>query len=70
MTMQTPREWREAHGETLRDLAQRLGISSTSLFRYERGEREWPLSLAGKLKKISRGALSFESFLPSRRRAA
>jgi transcriptional regulator with XRE-family HTH domain len=68
--MQTPREWREARGETIRELAQRLGVSSTSLFRYERGDREWPLVLAGKLSRLSRGALSFESFLPSRRRPA
>jgi transcriptional regulator with XRE-family HTH domain len=56
-----PAAWRKKIGWTLKKAALRLGCSSASVvFRYERGEREAPNSIALAYERESKGEVTSE----------
>ena len=61
----TLRQWRTKINITLAEEAALLGVSVASVWRYETGNRRWPLAVAIKLKAISGGVLTDESFAPA-----
>lgn len=58
--------WKVATERTNESLADELGISTRSLIRYMNQDRPWPFAIVSKLKKLSRGQLTDESFQKGR----
>lgn len=57
--------YRQQHGITLADLADRVGSTKVSLSRIE-NRKQWPsLALIFKLKKATKGRVSADDFLPA-----
>ena len=58
----TIREIREQHDWSLQDMAQILGTTKQALSKYERGEREIPLSLLIQLADFYNTSLDYLTF--------
>jgi transcriptional regulator with XRE-family HTH domain len=70
----SPIEWRQKSGLTQLELAKKLEIGLRSLARYEAGGCDWPFAVLVRLRRISRGSVSYEDAIaprrPTRHRAA
>ena len=58
-------EYIESKDLNLRDFADRLGVSKSALSRYARGERTMSVSLASRIIKATKGAVTLKDLVGS-----